>query len=65
MRAFIRPTLIVYSTGDVPATAKNAARTAAATAGSRVQPCEGAPHGSFLTDPTRFNRDLLGFVRGV
>ena len=26
-------------------------------------PYEGAPHGLFLTDPERFNRDLLGFVR--
>jgi non-heme chloroperoxidase len=63
MRAFAMPTLIVYGTGDAPSTAKNAARTAAAIAGSRVEPYEGAPHGLFLTDPERFNRDLLGFVR--
>ncbi|HEX9524996.1 MAG TPA: alpha/beta hydrolase [Reyranella sp.] len=63
MRAFAMPTLIVYGTGDVPSTAKNAARTAAAIAGSRIEPYEGAPHGLFLTDPARFNRDLLGFAR--
>jgi hypothetical protein len=45
------------------ASAKNATRTAAAIAGSRVEPYGGAPHGLFLTDPARFNRDLLGFVR--
>ena len=63
MRAFTMPTLIVYGTGDMPSTAKNATRTAAAIAGSRVEPYVGAPHGLFLTDPARFNRDLLGFVR--
>ena len=45
--------------------AKNAACTAAAIAGSRVEPYEGAPHGLFLTDPARFNCDLLGFIRSV
>ncbi|HEV7478543.1 MAG TPA: alpha/beta hydrolase, partial [Burkholderiales bacterium] len=63
MRAFTLPTLIVYGTADMPSTAKNAARTAAAIAGSRVERYEGAPHGLFLTDPERFNRDLLRFVR--
>jgi non-heme chloroperoxidase len=63
MRAFTLPTLIVYGTADMPSTALNARRTAAAIAGSRVEPYEGAPHGLFLTDPERFNRDLLGFVR--
>ena len=38
-------------------------RTAAAIAGSRLESYEGAPHGLFLTDPERFNRDVLGFVR--
>jgi hypothetical protein len=41
------------------------ARLAAAIAGSRVAPYEGAPRGLFLTDPTRFNRDLLEFIRSV
>jgi non-heme chloroperoxidase len=63
MRAFTMPTLIVYGTGDVPSMAKNAARTAALIAGSRVASYEGAPHGLFLTDPARFNRDLLEFIR--
>jgi non-heme chloroperoxidase len=65
MRAFTLPTLIVYGTGDAPLTAANVARTAAAIAGSRVEPYEGAPHGLFLTHPERFNRDLLAFVRSV
>jgi len=64
MRAFTLPTLIVYGTGDAPSIAKNAARTAAAISGSRIEAYEGAPHGLFLTEPERFNRDLLGFVRG-
>jgi pimeloyl-ACP methyl ester carboxylesterase len=63
MRAFAVPTLIVYGTADMPPTALNARRTAAAIAGSRLEPYESAPHGLFLTDPVRFNRDLLGFVR--
>jgi non-heme chloroperoxidase len=58
------PTLIVCGAGDVPLMAKNAAH-AAAIAGSRVEPYEGAPHGLFLTDPARFNRDLPGFIRSV
>ncbi len=41
------------------------ARTAVAIAGSRVAPYEGAPHGLFLTDPARFNRELLEFIRSV
>jgi len=44
---------------------KNAARTAAAIAGSRVAPYEGAPNGLFLTDPARFNRYLLGLIWSV
>jgi len=40
-------------------------RAAAAIAGSRVAPYEGAPNGLFLTDPVRFNRNLLGFIRSV
>ena len=63
MRAFAMPTLIVYGTGDTPSMAKNAARTAALIAGSRVASYEGAPHGLFLTNPARFNRDLLEFIR--
>lgn len=63
MRAFTVPTLVLYGTGDVPGIASNARRTAAAIAGSRLEPYEGAPHGLFLTDPERFNRDVLGFVR--
>ncbi len=59
------PTLIVCGAGDVPLMAKNAAHAAAAIAGSRVAPYEGAPHGLFLIDPARFNRDLLEFIRSV
>ncbi len=50
MRAFTLPTLIVYGTGDVPGTARNAERTAAAIAGSQLKSYDGAPHGLFLTD---------------
>jgi non-heme chloroperoxidase len=63
MRAFSMRTLIVYGTGDVPQMAGNAARAAAAIAGSRVEAYEGAPHGLFLTHSARFNRDLLAFAR--
>ena len=63
MRAFTMPTLVLYGTGDQPSIVRNAQRTAAAIAGSRLEPYEGAPHGLFLTDPQRFNRDVLGFVR--
>lgn len=63
MRAFTMPTLVLYGTGDQPNIVRNAERTAAAIAGSRLEPYEGAPHGLFLTDPQRFNRDVLGFAR--
>jgi pimeloyl-ACP methyl ester carboxylesterase len=63
MRAFTMPALIIYGTADMPSTARNAARTAAAIPGSRVEAYDGAPHGLFLTDPARFNRDLLSFAR--
>jgi non-heme chloroperoxidase len=63
MRAVTQPTLIVYGSADVPVTALNARRTQAAIAGSRVEIYEGAPHALFLTDATRFNRDLLAFAR--
>lgn len=64
MAAFTMPTLIVYGTGDVPSIIQSARRTAASIADSRLQTYEGAPHGLFLTDAARFNRDLLGFARG-
>jgi pimeloyl-ACP methyl ester carboxylesterase len=63
MRAFTMPTLVICGTGDQPSMVRNAERTAAAIAGSRLEPYEGAPHGLFLTDPERFNRDVLGFLR--
>lgn len=63
MAAFTMPTLVVYGTGDMPAIVQNARRAAAAIAGSRVENYEGAPHGLFLTDPARFNRDVLEFAR--
>ncbi len=63
MRAFTMPTLVLYGTADAPNIVRNAERTAAAIAGSRLEPYEGAPHGLFLTDAERFNRDVLGFVR--
>lgn len=63
MRAFTMPTLVLYGTADLPNITSSARRTAAAIAGSRLEPYEGAPHGLFLTDPQRFNGDVLGFVR--
>jgi pimeloyl-ACP methyl ester carboxylesterase len=63
MRAFTMPTLIVYGTADLPPTPRNAMRTAAAISGSQVRPYDGAPHGLFITEPGRFNRDLLAFSR--
>lgn len=63
MAAFTMPTLIVYGTGDAPPIIHSARRTAAAIAGGRLQTYEGAPHGLFLTDAARFNRDLLAFAR--
>ena len=42
---------------------RETAQPQAAIAGGRREPYEGAPHGLFLTDPQRFNRDLLGFAR--
>ncbi len=57
------PTLIVYGTGDSPITPVNARRTQAGIAGSRVEIYDGAPHGLFVTDVERFNRDLLQFAR--
>lgn len=62
MTAFTVPTSIVYGTGDLPSILVSARRTAAAIAGSRVQTYDGAPHGLFLTDPARFNRDLLALA---
>lgn len=63
MRAFTMPTLVICGTGDQPNIVRNAERTAAAIAGSRLEHYEGAPHGLFLTDPQRFNRDVSGFAR--
>lgn len=57
------PTLIVYGSGDMPSMHANARRTGAAIAGSRIEVYEGAPHGLFITDRERFNKDLLRFVR--
>lgn len=62
MKAVAQPTLIVYGSGDAPVAARNAERTHAAIAGSRLEIYQGAPHALFLTDPERFNRDLLQFA---
>ena len=63
MTAFTMPTLIVYGTGDAPSIMQSARRTAAMIADSRLQTYEGAPHGLFLTNAARFNRDLLALAR--
>lgn len=57
------PTLIVYGSGDMPSMAVNARRTGAAIAGSCIEVYEDAPHGLFITNRERFNKDLLRFVR--
>jgi pimeloyl-ACP methyl ester carboxylesterase len=57
------PTLILYGTADSPITPVNARRTQAGIAGSRLEIYEGAPHALFVTEPDRFNRDLLAFAR--
>jgi non-heme chloroperoxidase len=63
LKAVTLPTLIVYGTADSPIVPVNARRTQAAIAGSRLEIYDGAPHALFLTDPERFNRDLLAFAR--
>ncbi|MFO1079518.1 MAG: alpha/beta hydrolase [Reyranellaceae bacterium] len=63
MAAFALPSLIVWGSGDAPSMASNVRRTAAAIPGSRTILYEGAPHGLFLTEAARFNRDLIGFAR--
>jgi len=63
MRALTMPTLIVYGTADLPPTPRNAMRTAAAIPGSQIKAYEGAPHGLFITEHARFNRDLLEFAQ--
>ncbi len=57
------PTLIQYGTADAPIMPVNARRTHQGIAGSRIEIYEGAPHALFMTDPERFNRDLLHFTR--
>jgi len=57
------PTLILYGTADSPITPVNTRRTQAGIAGSRLEIYEGAPHALFVTEPDRFNRDLLAFAR--
>jgi pimeloyl-ACP methyl ester carboxylesterase len=57
------PTLILYGTADSPIIPINARRTQAGIAGSRLEIYEGAPHALFVTEPDRFNRDLLAFAR--
>jgi pimeloyl-ACP methyl ester carboxylesterase len=63
LKAITVPTLILYGTADSPIIPINAQRTHAAIAGSRLEIYEGAPHALFLTEPDRFNRDLLAFAR--
>ena len=63
LEAVTVPTLIVYGTADSPITPINARRTQAGIAGSRLEIYEGAPHALFVTEPDRFNRDLLAFAR--
>jgi pimeloyl-ACP methyl ester carboxylesterase len=63
LKAVSVPTLIVFGTADSPIIPVNARRTQAAIAGSHLEIYDGAPHALFLTEPERFNRDLLAFIR--
>ena len=63
LKAVTVPTLILYGTADSPIAPINARRTQAGIAGSRLEIYEGAPHALFVTEPDRFNRDLLAFAR--
>jgi pimeloyl-ACP methyl ester carboxylesterase len=63
LRAVTVPTLILHGTADSPIIPINARRTQAGIAGSRLEIYEGAPHALFVTEPDRFNRDLLAFAR--
>ena len=65
MGAVTVPTLVVHGGAD-PGTplARHGIPTAAAIPGSRLVVYEGAPHGLFVTEAERLNRDLIAFVRG-
>jgi non-heme chloroperoxidase len=63
LKAVTVPTLILYGTADSPIIPVNARRTHEGIAGSRLEIYDGAPHALFLTEPDRFNRDLLAFAR--
>jgi non-heme chloroperoxidase len=58
------PTLVIHGDADLSAPL---GRTGQASArllpGGRLEVYEGAPHGLFVTDKDRLNRDLLAFVR--
>jgi len=63
LKAVTVPTVILYGTADSPIIPINARRTHEGIAGSRLEIYDGAPHTLFLTEPDRFNRDLLAFAR--
>jgi non-heme chloroperoxidase len=59
------PTLIIHGDQDASAPLDFTGRRAAALIpNSQLKVYEGAPHGLFLTDISKLNRDLLEFVRG-
>jgi non-heme chloroperoxidase len=58
------PTLIIHGDRDASAPLDfTGRRTAGLVPGSQLKVYEGSPHGLFLTDISRLNRDLLAFVR--
>lgn len=64
MRAFTMPTLIIHGSKDQSAPLEMCGRkTAQAIPGSQFTVYEGAPHGLFLTERKRLNRDLLAFIQ--
>ncbi len=58
------PALIIQGDRDASAPLDFGRRAAALIPNSQLKVYEGAPHGLFLTDISKLNRDLLEFVRG-
>lgn len=65
MAAFTVPTLVIHGDADQNTPLElTGRRTAQAIMGSTLTVYQGAPHGLFLTDKDRLNRDLLAFIQG-
>jgi len=65
MQAFTVPTLIIHGDSDQSAPLDLfGRRTSQAITGSQLTVYEGAPHGLFITEKDRLNRDILAFIQG-